>query len=321
MKRLLYNWLAAALLLAAAGTSVAQSYPAKPIRIIIPFAAGSGTDVNTRQVGTGMTEFLRTALVIDNRPGVNGIIAAELAANSPGDGYTLFSTTLTTQAVNPHLFKKLPYDALNDFVPIGMIGQTAPVLMRGTGIPAASVKEVIEMARQKPGTLNFAVTNTSSQFATEFFRRQANVQIELVNYKSAPQALNDVVSGRIDFIFGDLASGAGLAKAGRLQPLAVASSRRLSSHPNLPTMAEAGVPGVEIDIWVGLFAPKGTPPEIIGKLNQALVASQQKEQTKAMLAQVAMTPRSTTPAEFAQYVRQQYDQWGRMVKELGIQPE
>ncbi len=321
MKRHTRTLIAGLLQLACAASALAQTYPARPIRVIIPFAAGSGTDVNTRQIGVGMSELLKTQLVIDNRPGGSGIIAAELAARAPGDGYTLFATTLTTQAVNPHLFRKLPYDPLADFEPIGMIGQTAPVLMKGVGIAAASVKDVVELARRKPGALNFAVTNTSSQFATELFKRQANVRVELINYKSAPQALNDVVAGQVHFIFGDLASGAGLAKSGRLQPLAVASSRRLASHPDVPTMAEAGVPGVEVDIWVGLFAPRSTPREVIAKLNQALVATLQKDETKAMLAGVAMTARPTTSAEFTQYVRQQYELWGRMVKELGIQPE
>ena len=304
-----------------AAVAQAQSYPSKPIRMIIPFAAGGGADTNMRQILPEMNKQVQGQFVIDNRPGANGIMAAEIAAKSAPDGYTIFVATNSTHSANPHLYKKLPYDALGDFDPIGMVGQTAPVLLKGAKLNVANLKQVVELARKSPGTLNFAITNTSSLLSTEAFKRAAGVKLTNINYKSGPQAVTDLASGHIDFVFGDMATAGGLIKAGRVQPLAVASARRLAAYPEVPTVAEAGVPGVEVEIWVGLFAPRGTPREIIADLNQALIASLQLEGTKANFATVGMDARPMATQEFIQYVRQQYEHWGQMIRDAGIQPE
>jgi tripartite-type tricarboxylate transporter receptor subunit TctC len=298
-----------------------QGYPAKPIRLIIPFAAGGGADTNMRQILPEMAKQAQGTFVVDNRPGANGIIAAEMAAKSAPDGYTIFVATNSTHSANPHLYRKLPYDALGDFEPIGMVGQTAPVLLAKANAIASSVRQVVELAKRSPGKLNFAITNTSSLLATEAFKRAAQLNVANIAYKSGPQAATDVVSGHVDFVFGDMATAGGLIKGGRLQPLAVASSRRLAAFPDIPTVAEAGFPGVEVEIWVGLFAPKGTAPEILAILNRALVASLQAETTRSSFAGVGMDARPMTTAEFVRYVRQQHEHWGRMIRDAGIQPE
>lgn len=298
-----------------------QAYPSKPIRVIIPFAAGGGADTNMRQILPEMGKQVQGNFVIDNRPGANGIIAAELAAKSAPDGYTIFVATNSTHSANPHLYKKLPYDALDDFEPVGMVGQTAPVLLKRANLNAANVGQVVELAKKSPGAMNFAITNTSSLLATESFKRAAQVTIANIAYKSGPQAATDLASGHIDFVFGDMATAGGLIKAGRIQPLAVASARRLAAYPEIPTMAEAGVPGVEVEIWVGLFAPKGTSPENIASLNRALTASLQQEKTRSSFATVGMDARPMATGEFIQYVRRQYEHWGRMIRDAGIQPE
>ncbi len=313
--------LTTAALLASVGLpALAQSYPSKPITIIVPFAAGGGTDVATRAVAAIMGKQLGTSFVVDNKPGGNSFIGAQAAARAAADGYTLFMTSLTTHSINPHVFRSLPY-AVNDFVPVGFLAATLPVLITQAGNSATSVKDVIAQAAGKPGGLNFAVPNASSRFATEMFALLGKVPTTSVNFNSTPQAHAEVASGRVDYIFGDFSAGGGLIEAGKLKPLAVAGAKRLSMFPNIPTMAEAGLPGVEVEIWAGLFAPKGTPADAIDKLNAALNTALQDPQVREIFRKGAQDSRAMTPAEFGQYVDTQYQHWGQMVKTLKIQPE
>ena len=296
-----------------------QAWPARPITIVIPFAPGGGTDVATRAIASLMGQELKTSFVIDNKPGGNSFIGAQAAARAAPDGYTLFMTSLTTHSINPHVFKTLPYK-VSDFTPVGLLAATYPVLFVRPGT-AGSVRELVTQAAGKEGGLNFGVPNASSRFATDMFSILSGAKVTKVNYNATPQAHAEVVAGRLDAIFGDFSAGGALAESGKLKALAVAGPRRLSMHPAVPTMAEAGVTGVEVEIWAGMFAPRGTPPEIVNRLNAAMNKAMTDPQVREIFQKGAQDSRAMTPAEFGRYVDDQFAHWGRMAARLQIQPE
>jgi len=230
-------------------------------------------------------------------------------------------TTNTTHSVNPYIHKTLPYDPNADFVPISLLGETAPALLTTITDPATSVKDVADRVKKKPGDLNFAATNTSSLASTQMFEKRIGEKVVIVKYKAAPQALTDTMTGTISYFFGDLASGGSLVRGEKLKALAVLSERRLPGFPNVPTMAEAGFPGLEIPIWIGMFAPKGTSTEIVERLNRAIAAAQGKQEFIDALARGAVNVRTSKPDVFAKYVADQYQMWGRLAKEINLQPE
>jgi tripartite-type tricarboxylate transporter receptor subunit TctC len=304
--------------------SAQTNYPnEKPITIIVPFAAGSGTDTLARILTKNLAEgeFKNATFVVEDRPGADGIIGASDAAKAAPDGYTLFLTTNTTHSVNPYIHKTLPYDPNKDFVPIGLLGETAPALLTSGTNPVASVKEVVEQVKSKPNTLNFAATNTSSLAATQVLEKLTGGTVVIVKYKAAPEALTDTMTGTIQYFFGDLASGGALTRAGKLKALAVLSDRRLPGFADVPTMNEAGYPGLEIPIWIGMFAPKGTPTDIVDRVGRAIVAAQGKQEFIDALARGAVNVRTTTPATFAKYVTDQYQMWGKLAKEVNLESE
>jgi tripartite-type tricarboxylate transporter receptor subunit TctC len=320
MKRLIACLAGCFLLCALAGAQ--GVYPARPITIIVPFAAGSGTDLAARTLTAAITQqWAGAVFVIDNRPGANGIIAASLAAKAPPDGYTFFLTTNTTHSVNPYLYKTLPYDPVADFVPVGLVGETAPVLLTAATSSATTVRDVVAQAQRAPGKLNFASTNTSSLAATQLFEQRAAVKVGLINYKAAPQALTDTYSGTIDYFFGDLASGGALVSAGKLKALAVLSEKRLPGYPQVPTMAESGYRGLEIAIWIGVFAPRGTPATLVDRMNQAMVAALKRDEVIQSLHSTAVQPTPSTPAAFSAYAAAQLQRWGKLAKDINLQPE
>jgi tripartite-type tricarboxylate transporter receptor subunit TctC len=300
------------------------AYPGeKPITIIVPFAAGSGTDTLARILTKNINEgdFKNATFVVEDRPGADGIIGAIDAAKAAPDGYTWFLTTNTTHSVNPYIHKTLPYDPNMDFVPIGLLGETAPALLTSGTNAVATVKDVVALVKSKPGELNFAATNTSSLAATQMLEQRIGGKVVIVKYKSAPEALTDTMSGTMQYFFGDLASGGALARSGKLKALAVLSDRRLPGYDQVPTMAEAGYPGMEIPIWIGMFAPKGTPPELIERISRAVVDAQGKQEFIDALARGAVNVRTTTPATFAKYVADQYRMWGKLAKEINLEQE
>lgn len=296
------------------------SWPAKPITIIVPFAAGGGTDVVTRAVGQLMGRQLGTTFVIENRPGANSFIGAQAAAKAAPDGYTFFMTSLTTHSINPHLFRNLPYSP-SDFVPVGFLVGTSPVLFTAAGNPVADVKAVVAQGQGTSDGLNFAVPNASARFATLMFGIRSGVKVTEINFNSTPQAHAEVSTGRVDYIFGDFTAGGGLYEGRKLKALAIAGPRRLGSHPGIPTMAEAGVPGVEVEIWAGLFAPKGTPPDAVQKVNAALNRALQDPGVQDILRKGSQDARPMSPEQFGAYVEAQYQHWGAMARALKIQPE
>ncbi len=311
--------LAASVLMVTCGMAAAQSWPSRPITIVIPFAPGGGTDVATRAIATLMGQELKTSFVIDNKPGGNSFIGAQAAAKAAPDGYTLFMTSLTTHSINPHVFKTLPYKVA-DFAPVGLLAATYPVLFVRPGA-AGSVRELVAQASGKEGGLNFGVPNASSRFATDMFSILSGAKVTKVNYNATPQAHGEVVAGRLDAIFGDFSAGGALAESGKLKAMAVAGPRRLSMHPSVPTMAEAGVSGVEVEIWAGLFAPRGTPADIVQRLNAAMNKALTDPQVRDIFQKGAQDSRAMSPVEFGRYVDDQFAHWGRMAARLQIQPE
>lgn len=313
----------AALSAAILPASAQNDYPSqRPITIIVPFAAGSGTDTLARVLSNSMAQDLNNAsFVIENRPGANGIIGASAAAKAASDGYTLFLTTNTTHSVNPYIYKQLPYDPIADFVPVGLVVETAPALLTAATDPANSVKDVVEILKKRPGQLNFASTNTSSLAAAELFEKRNDVKLVIVKYKAAPQALTDTLTGTINYFFGDLASGGALVRGEKLKALAVLSQKRLPGFDQVPTVAEVGYPGMEIPIWIGMFAPKDTPTEIVERVNRAMVAALGRPDVIETLAKGAVNARPTTPAVFAAYVADQYQWWGKVSKDINLEVE
>ena len=311
-------------LLSAPNPACAQSdYPGgSPITIIVPFAAGSGSDIAARALADSMAKDLGGAsIVVDNKPGADGMIGAVAVAKAAPDGHTLFLSTNTVFSVNPYIHKTLPYDPNADFTAIGLVGETAPALLTAASNPATSVKDVIATVKIKPGVLNFAKTNTSSEAATRLFEGRNQLKLVLVNYKAAPQALTDTMAGSINYFFGDLASGGALVRGGQLKALAVLSDKRLPGFPNVPTVAEAGYPGLEIPIWIGLFGPKNMQAALTDRINRSLVAAQEQPALIRSLENGAINIRSTSPMQFDTFVKAQYQVWGRLAQEIGLQQE
>ncbi|HYF20752.1 MAG TPA: tripartite tricarboxylate transporter substrate binding protein [Ramlibacter sp.] len=318
--RLLRVLLAAAAASAGAAVQAQPAWPAKPITIIVPFAAGGGTDVVTRAVAQLMGRQLNASFVVENRPGANSFIGAQAASRAAPDGRTFFMTSLTTHSINPYLFKSLPY-SVSDFVPVGFLVGTSPVLFTSAANPVPDVRAVVAQGQARADGLNFAVPNASSRFATLMFGVRSGVKVTEVNFNATPQAHTEVSTGRVDYIFGDFTAGGGLYEGRRLKALAIAGPRRLGSHPEIPTMAEAGVTGVEVEIWAGLFAPRGTPQDTIQKVNAALNRALQDAGVQDILRKGSQDARPMSPEQFGAYVEAQYQHWGAMARALKIQPE
>jgi tripartite-type tricarboxylate transporter receptor subunit TctC len=314
-----------AILLIGATAVVGETfYPnQRPIKIIVPFAAGSGADTLARILASNMSDgdFKNATFVIEDRPGADGIVGAIAAAKAPPDGYTLLLTTNTTHSVNPYIHKSLSYDPNADFVPVGLLGETAPALLTSATNPAHTVADVVELVKKGGSNLNFAATNTSSLASTQMLEQRTGGNVVIVKYRSAIQALTDTSAGTIQYFFGDLASGGALVRAGQLRALAVLSDRRLPGFEQVPTMTEAGFPGMEIPIWIGMFAPKGTPADIIERINRAIIVAQGKQKLIDALENGAVNVRTMTPVAFAQYVVDQYNMWGRLAKSINLQAE
>lgn len=311
-----------AISLGVAGFSVrAAEYPSQPITMIVPFSAGSGTDTVARAVASVMQRELKTSVVVDNRPGASGMIAASDVLKSKSDGYTIFVGAVSTNAANPVLFKHLSYDPARDFIPVGSVAGSAPVLLVRADTNIKTIADVLRLAKEKKGKLNFGSSNASGLFSAEMFKHNAGIAGEVVNYSSASQAHVDVASGQLDFIFGDFVAGGGLMQAGKLRPIAIAASKRLSMFPDIPTVAEGGVDGVMVPIWVGMFAPKGTSDLVVERLNQALAVALQNPGVLEIFKKGALDARISTPSEFAAYVAGQQKHWAGMARQINYRPQ
>jgi len=323
-QRLVRSFMAALLSAALpAGFAHAQAtWPVKPIRIIVPFAPGSATDIVTRMVAEEMREDLGQPFVMDNRAGANGFIAAEGAARAAPDGYTLLSTSTTTHSTNQYLFKKLPYDPVKDFTPVGGIHRGYYLIVVPTALPVNSVAELVTWLKANPDKSSYGWGAAASQISGASFLKDANVVATGVPYKSSPQAVNDLIGGQLAFMVLDVASGLAHVRGGRVRALAVSSSTRLPNIPDVLTNAEAGIPNFGTTAWVGLFAPAGTPPAIVTRLNGALQKALRKPAAAQRLDSCcASRVFPTSPAEFDEFLRQERVSWSQKIKAAGIQPE
>jgi len=310
------------ILLFAAAAS-AQAYPVKPIRLIVPFAAGGGNDNVARLVGKRLADGLGQPVIVDNRPGAGGVVGAELAAKAASDGYTLFLGGVGSHAINPNLHERLPYDPIRDFAPVALLAQAPLILVVHPSVPAGGFSEFVAYARANPGRLNYASNGngSSSQLAAVMFDSMAGVDMVHVPYKGLAPALADLLAGEVQVMFSSVVAILPHIKAGKLRGLAVTGAKRLPSMPELPTIAEAGFPGYEASSWYGILAPAGTPRDIVMKLNAELgKALEQAEVRNSLLAEGA-EPAGGTPERFAAHIRGEKERLGKLIRDAKIRLE
>src|SRR4249920_2179428 len=291
------KWLATIALCAAAGGVLAQGYPAKPIRVVVGFPPGGGNDIIARLVGAKMQNNWGQPVVIDNKPGANSIIAAEFVAKSAPDGYTLLVNATGGMSVNPVLYAKLPYDSLRDFIPISMVGSFPLVLVVNPSVPANSVQELVAYAKANPGKLNYSSGSTAFQVASEMFKQMTGTDIKQIPYKGSVQAISAVMAGDVQMTIVDTPPLVPQIKSGRVRALAVTSAKRAGAMPELPTIAESGVPGYEMALWIGGFAPAGTPQDVAAKLNAEVVRIVNLPDTREKLAGMGVEPLGNTSSQ------------------------
>lgn len=309
------------LALAVFATTAQAQYPIKPVRMVVPFAAGSTTDVIARILALPLQQSLGQTVVIDNRPGADGALAGDLVAKAPADGYTLLVATNSPLSAVSHLRKKMPYDALKDFAPVSLAGYYTFLLAVNPSVPAKSLRELFEYARANSNKLNYASGNTSSIVLSAMLFSQAGVKLTHVPYKSEPPAVVDLISGQVQVMVTSYSTVAAHLRENRLRALALALSQRSPLLPNVPTVVESGLPKFSITPWCGVFAPARTPKAVVERLNRELVAVLKRPDIRAQLDQQAFATESSTPEALDRWVKDQYAIWGAAMREAGIQPE
>jgi tripartite-type tricarboxylate transporter receptor subunit TctC len=304
-----------------ASTVLAQSYPAKPVNFVVPFAAGSATDQLARALGQSLSEQSGQAVVVDNKAGASGMLAAQQVARAPADGYTVLITTNTTHAANEHLYKKLGYDPVKDFAPVTGLGKGGQVLVVRVDAPYKNVADLLAQARKTPGRLSFGSGSSSSRVAGEMFKQLSHTDILHVPYKSNPNAITDLLGGVIDLMITDTATGLPQIRGGKLKALGVSTSQRIPLLPEVPTIAEAGVKGYDMGYWFAAYVPAGTPRPVVTRLNELLVKATQSVAAKAFFDASGAEAWSSSPEELARFQAGETLKWGKVIKAAGIEPE
>jgi tripartite-type tricarboxylate transporter receptor subunit TctC len=304
-----------------AGVARADDYPSHPIRIVVPFAAGGTSDLVTRILGQALGTALKVAVVVDNRPGAGGNIGSDLVAHAAPDGYTLLMGTVATHGINATLYKKMPFDPVEDFAPISLVASTPSVLEVNPSLPVKSVQDLIDYAKANPGKLYFgsAGNGSSHHLAGELFDSMAGVTMTHVPYRGTAAAVTDTIAGQVQVIFDTLPSAMPFVKSGQLRAIAVTSSRRDPALPNLPTLAESGLPGYEVGSWYGLLAPAGTPPAVVEKISKLVAQLVRRPDIKQKLLEQGATPVGDTPAEFTAHIASELKKWAPVVRASGAQ--
>jgi tripartite-type tricarboxylate transporter receptor subunit TctC len=312
----------AAIAVSAGRAALAQDYPTRPVRIIVPFAAGGPADIYARFLAQRLQEALGQPFVVDDRPGAGSVIGTDAAAKSAPDGYTLLLMS-NTQTVNESLMPNKPYALLRDFVPVAPINYSDLVLVVNPAVPAATLAELIALAKAKPGKLNYASSGPGTPYhmAGELFKALAGVDLVHVPYKGSSQARTDVLGGQVDMMFDAVTTMSEFARSGRVRALATTGKARSAVLPSVPTMAEAGVPGYEAVIWLGLVAPKGTPPDVVRRLNAAVGKIVATPEVRGEWARQGATAMTMTPDEFARFVNDDIVKWERIVRISGAKPD
>lgn len=308
------------LMAAALGASAQSNYPSQNVTIVLPFGPGSGTDIVTRMVAQKLSESLGKPVVVENKPGANGSIAAEYVARAKPDGHTLIIGTNSTHGANPALIKEMRYDPIKSFEHVNRVAVFTSILVVNPKLPVKTMTELI--AYGKANELTLATGNASGIVQSETLARQVGWKKLLrVPFKSNPQAMTEVIAGRVDFMFTDIAAAQAQVKAGNLRALAVTSKNRSAIMPELPTIIESGVPDYDLSGWNGLFAPAGTPPDVVNKINAEITKIVQMPDVRARILDIGAEPGPMKPAEYAAWVQSEVTKWTKLVKEAGIQPE
>jgi tripartite-type tricarboxylate transporter receptor subunit TctC len=320
MKRLLLVLVAAGAALFGLGLR-SDGYPSKPITLVAVFGPGTASDTICRVIAQPLSAALKQPVIVENRPGANGALAALYVARAEPDGHTLLMATNSPLSATPFMMKNVSYDPVKDFAPVSRVGSFTLMLVVNPSVPVNSIKELIEYAKANPNKLSFASANTSGIVAGETLKHWAKIDMLHVPYKSSPPAIQDVLAGRVSMMFTDLTSGLPHVKSGALRALAVTRLHRSSLFPQLPTLDEAGVTGFDMDSWAGIVAPAQTPPAIVSELNTQLRKIIDSADVKSKLGNVGFEAFSSSPEEFADFVKVQLGKWGKMVMDAGIQPE
>jgi tripartite-type tricarboxylate transporter receptor subunit TctC len=315
--------LAAGLVWGAAGGALAQSYPSRPLRFVVSFAPGGGGDILARIVAQKLAEGLGRQVVVDNRVGGNGVIGAELAARAAPDGYTMLLGNIGPIVINPSLYGKLPYDPERDFDAVVLLALTQNILVVHPAVPVKSVRELVDLARAKPGQLNYGSggNGTLDHIAAELFKVKAGIDVVHIPYKGGSLAIAALLGGNVDMSFASMPSALPQVKAGKLKPLAVANPKRSPLAPDLPTMAEAGVQGVEASAWNGVLVPAKTPREIVARLNAEIGKLLQLPDTRSLMLSQGFEIADGTPAQFAAFIRAETIKWAKVISDTGIRAE
>ena len=313
----LVKWLA--ILVAASALAAHAQYPNKPIKMVVPFPAGGTTDIMARAVAADLQKVFGQPVVVENKAGAGGNIGSDFVAKAPADGYTLLMGTVGTHAINVALYPKMPYDAVKDFVPISLVAGVPNVLVAAPGFPVNSVKDLIDMAKKTPDKTTFASSGngTSIHLSGELFKQLAGVQMTHVPYKGSSAALPDVMSGQVNVMFDNAPSVMPQIKGGKLKAIAVTSGTRSPALPNVPTIAEAGLPGFEATSWFGVLAPAGTPKDIVDKLSQTIARAVQSAEFKERLAAQGAEGVGNTSEQFAAHIKTEIEKWAKVVKASG----
>jgi tripartite-type tricarboxylate transporter receptor subunit TctC len=309
----------AAVAMVFASGAPAQAYPAKAVRIVVPFPPGGTSDILARTIGPRLSSEWGHPVIVDNRPGAAGNIAAEHVARSPGDGYTLFITTVGIHAIHPSLYSKLPFDAIRDFTPVTNLVMLPTVLTVHPSIPVRTVKDLIALAKKRPGDLHYSSAGSGSQphLTAELFKTMAGVDLLHVPYKGAAQQLTDLVAGHVALTFATAPSAVPFIKSGQMRAIGVSSGKRASALPDVPTIAEGGVPGYEAVGWNGMVAPANLPAPVLEKVHSTVVKVFQNPEVTGRMTALAADPITTTPAEFGAYIKAEIGKWAKVVKATG----
>lgn len=316
-----------ALVLAAAASGGAlaadASYPSRPIRMIVAFAPGGGTDIIGRIVAQGIGAALGQQVVVENRPGAGGNIGTELAARAAPDGYTLITSGTGTHAINPSLYARIPYDAIKDFTPVSLVASTPYLMVVHPSVPVKSVREFVALAKSKPGSINMASSGNGGMphLAGELFQLMADVRLTHVPYKGTGAVFADLIGGQVQVLFGDIVATSPHVKSGKLRALGITSPERSENLPEFPTIAESGVPGYDAVGWFGVFAPAGTPPGIVRRLNAAIRDHVQQAEVKARLSSLGADVVASTPEDFAEKQRADLERWAKVIKAANVKVE
>ena len=309
-----------AVLVFAATAAIAQPYPSKPTRMIVPYPPGGSADILARAIGAKVGEGLGQPVVIDNRPGAGTIIGTEATAKSAPDGYTFMLGTVSSHAINPALNPKLPFDPVKDFTPLALVASIPFAMIVHPSVPAKSVQEFVALAKARPGQINYssAGNGTSNHLAGELLKSMAGIDLVHVPYKGSAPALNDLIAGQVSLMFDLVLTAAPHIKSGAARGLAVTGAKRSAVLPELPTVAETGLPGYEVSAWFGIFAPAGLPQPVARRLNAELVKVMREPDLKQRLASLGADPLTSTPEEFSAYLRSEIEKWAKVVKASGM---